>query len=754
MASFLATGPGAGESLPPAPGARLDAYTVIDDVVVPPEYERYVIVLWGDRVFPHADDYVGYNADYTAFLPIRGRDDDGYLWVNHEYVSYPISSIAPAIPAGLNGRPTTDLAVLGFSLPTGASLASLTPAERRLLLGEFYYNQGGSVIRIARASHKARFEVVRDPKNRRLHGLSGLALNAERTDGYQAVIAWGVAPRQQGDLNYVLATGRAAREVFPLSSDGLGARIIGTAFNCSGATTPWQTVLSAEENFQGSSSSYMGVQENLLPNGTQTEYVAGTSGQEFGLVGEKYGWIVEIDPALPGSPPEKTHRPRPLPAREHHPVGEAPETARGLHGRRPARRPHLEVRESLRARRSTGQTQQSAVAQGHAVRRPIQSGWNRALDPAGSDDADRPRRAFGARLRGARGPGIHLPRRQYPPAQTQRGGRADHRWRIADRDHPGYQRPDRADRGRGHHELQDQRRYQTRRDRDPGGLLHQPGRGPLRRLPRGQPGRRHACARPEDFEINPRHPREVLLAMTDGAPGSDGYPDSRIFQVSKTTSAVNGTQQSGGLYKIIEDRPADASLSFHWERLEQGGEAGATQGSGFAAVDNLAFDNAANVFGVTDMSTGLHNGFTEGFPNNATTINHTATGDVGQLIGVFGNNWLFFLPTEGPEAGEIIPLAYGPTRCEMTGPTFVRNTLILSVQHPSEDCIFTRRSSRPARCSTAPSSCWTSPAQVFTQNRTVSRGSNWPSNIEGNLNGPPRPCVIAIQRKDSEDRFI
>ncbi|MGH8585334.1 MAG: alkaline phosphatase PhoX [Gammaproteobacteria bacterium] len=94
---------------------------MIDDVVIPPEYQRYVIVHWGDRVFPHADDYVGYNADYTAFLPIRGRDDDGYLWVNHEYVSYPLSSIAPAIPAGLNGRPTTDLAVLGFSLPTGAS---------------------------------------------------------------------------------------------------------------------------------------------------------------------------------------------------------------------------------------------------------------------------------------------------------------------------------------------------------------------------------------------------------------------------------------------------------------------------------------------------------------------------------------------------------------------------------------------------------------------------------------------------------
>jgi hypothetical protein len=75
MASFLGPAWGQGESLAPAPGARLDAYTVIDDVVLP-EYERYVIVHWGDRVFPRADDYVGY-ADYTAFLPIRGRDETG-----------------------------------------------------------------------------------------------------------------------------------------------------------------------------------------------------------------------------------------------------------------------------------------------------------------------------------------------------------------------------------------------------------------------------------------------------------------------------------------------------------------------------------------------------------------------------------------------------------------------------------------------------------------------------------------------------
>jgi uncharacterized protein len=66
--SFLATGLEMGTLLPTSADTRLLSFTVIDDVVVPPEYERYVIVHWGDRVFPNRDDYVGYNADYTAFV--------------------------------------------------------------------------------------------------------------------------------------------------------------------------------------------------------------------------------------------------------------------------------------------------------------------------------------------------------------------------------------------------------------------------------------------------------------------------------------------------------------------------------------------------------------------------------------------------------------------------------------------------------------------------------------------------------------
>lgn len=90
------------------------------------------------------------------------------------------------------------------------------------------------------------------------------------------------------------------------------------------------------------------------------------------------------------------------------------------------------------------------------------------------------------------------------------------------------------------------------------------------------------AARPEDLEINPRNPREVFIAFTDAAPGSDGYPDSRIFNVAKLTRDVRGQQQSGGLYKLIEDSADGTGLTFRWERFQQGGEVGSFGGAGFS----------------------------------------------------------------------------------------------------------------------------------------------------------------------------
>jgi secreted PhoX family phosphatase len=770
--SYLATGLGSGTLLPAKNDTKLETYTVIDDVVVPPEYERYVIVHWGDRVFPNLDDYVGYNADYTGFVPMSDHDDDdhdddgrsgerGYLWVNHEYVSYPASTLAPGIVGGLQSSPTTDQTVLKFSFPTGSTptagtlalrLAGLSATQRRQLYGEFYYNQGGSILVISRHNRKDQWEVSRrHPKNRRLHGLSGLAINAERTDDYQTVTSWGPSEHEQGDERYLIGTGPAATDVFDgVNSDGLGNKIIGTAFNCSGATTPWGTIMSGEENFQGGTTGaspfFMGVQEEVQPNGSQLGYLPNTegvvaSGTEFGQVGEKYGWLVEIDPDDPDFRPRKhtalgrfRHENVTIRCEPGDPlVAYMGDDRRGGHTWKYVS--HDTVR------RSTSRRNSKLLEDGTLyVARYHSDGTGRWI-PVNLETPSNPLRpseiSSVPAANGFTTPGtilfngrIRLPRRTGVAGQMINGGSFACERSTEDaafKNFPdGYLNATLAD------------FYPTQ-----GAILCDAFHAG--NLVGGTP-----AARPEDLEINPNNPREVFIAFTDGAPGGDGYPDSHIFEVAKLTNAVNATQQSGGLYKITENRRDGSGLTFRWERLEQGGEAGAVHGAGFAAVDNLVFDHRRNIWGVTDMSTGQHNGFMDGLPNNPTTINHTATGDVSSFIGAFGNNWLFFVPTSGPNAGEIFPFAYGPTRCEMTGPTFVGNTLIISVQHPGEDCDYQFAPPTLNRDIELLDLNGT----LFTQNRTVRRSSNWPSNIEGLQAGPPRPCVIAIQRKDSRRRFI
>jgi secreted PhoX family phosphatase len=188
------------------------------------------------------------------------------------------------------------------------------------------------------------------------------------------------------------------------------------------------------------------------------------------------------------------------------------------------------------------------------------------------------------------------------------------------------------------------------------------------------------CARPEDIEIHPVT-KQVFITMTDGVAGSDGYPDSRLFVLGKYSAAVNGTQPHGGLYKIIEDSPDGTGTTFTWHRFLQGDEAGAEDGAGFAAIDNLVFDEQGNLWIVTDMSTERHNGFDRGANPTPRTIDHTVINDAANdLVGVFGNKLL------------------------------------------------------------------TLDGTTFTQNRTVPRGSNWPSNIGGDALGAPKPATIGIHR--------
>lgn len=594
--SFLA-GLGVGQILLPSADPSLATYTVIDDIVVSPELQAYVIVRWGDRVFPDLDDYVGYNHDYTAFFPIHGKSAvQALLWVNHEYVSFPFLRSSPGAPANLSGSPTTFAAVLGFGIPDDPT--------NLLTLGEMLYNCGGSILRLRR-NNRGRYEVeAGDPMNRRIHGLSGLAINAERTDGYQAITAWGALPHQQGDRDYLVGTGPAATEVFPLSSDGLGNRIIGTAFNCSGASTPWDTVLSAEENFQGSSLFFVGVSEDVLPDGTQLGYLPGTTGQRFGQVGEKYGWLVEIDPF--GAEPPKKHtalgrfrhenaairaeRGRPL-------VVYMGDDRRGGHTWKFVSRDTV-GKPSDKHNSRLLEDGTLFVARygpdGTGVWIPFE-----LSTPTGPIPPTVLSSVEFAALGSARRDGLlKLPRRPGVAGQTASGG-AFNLTRLNEATAlPAYQ-------GKTLGAF-----YPTKGAALVDAFL-------AANLIGGTP-----CARPEDFEINPRDPRQVIMSMTDGAPGSDGYPDSRIFVVAKYSASASAVQQSGSLHKIVEDSSDGSGTTFRWERLVQAGEAGA-QGAGFANIDNLVFDDRGDLWAVNDMTTELHNGLGNGLVPTPTTISHT-----------------------------------------------------------------------------------------------------------------------------------
>ncbi len=270
---------------------------------------------------------------------------------------------------------------------------------------------------------------------------------------------------------------------------------------------------------------------------------------------------------------------------------------------------------------------------------------------------------------------------------------------------------------------------------------------PAANLVGGTPG-----SRPEDIEVHPKT-KEVYIAFTDGRSGGDGYSDSRIFTVSKYTSAINAPSQNGGLYKIVENGNAPDALTFTWSKFASAGEAGAVDGLGFANLDNLAFDSKFNVWGVMDMSTDLHNGFGLGGNPTVPTVTpawfHTAVGSAGAqpFVGAFGNNWMFVIPTEGPDAGKHIPFAIGPTRSEMTGPTFVGDHLILAIQHPGENApIDAQNTGAKTPVLELLNLAGTG---VFNQTRTVPFGCNWPSNAQGNAGNtaPAKPSVIGIRRR-------
>ncbi|MEL6390861.1 MAG: alkaline phosphatase PhoX [Bacteroidota bacterium] len=146
--------------------------------------------------------------------------------------------------------------------------------------------------------------------------------------------------------------------------------------------------------------------------------------------------------------------------------------------------------------------------------------------------------------------------------------------------------------------------------------------------------------RPEDIEIDPIT-GNVFVSMTNNKSKGDHH---------------------GSIMKIIERDGAFDALTFEASTYLAGGEE-----SGFSCPDNLAFDQAGNLWMTTDMSGSSMN--KEDKPYMA-----------------FKNNSLFVIPRYGEQAGQVIRVATAPRDAELTGPWFAPDgkTLFLSVQHPGE----------------------------------------------------------------------
>lgn len=652
-------------------------FSVDDTVLVPEGYRAELLVVWGDRL---AAGRFGFNNDYLAFQPLPGAR--ALLSVNFEFISPQTwaAGYAEAVGTPLPLEPlqralanrggSVDVASLAASDP----LRPLIDAVARAAMADL----GVGVLELEQ--HRVGWRRIAGSRyERRIDGLCGLSQPAQ-------------ALRCSGPAAAVFRYGQ------PLGySDGLGERIIGTFANCAGGTTPWGTVLSAEENVQSQ------VPEAVYADGSAASPAAcpfrwdGARleglGNPFGLAGNKYGWMVEFDPRQPTTAAVK-----------HSLLGRFRHEAVAVVAR--AGEPLVVYSGCDRH----GGHLYRFVSEG-VVRDPRDRANSRLLE-AGRLEVAR----FNA---DGSGSWIALEAatvvRPQPPSHYERFG-----WQQPTLlPHSNRQRSG-SEAFSSDAELQAYcNRYSRLGDLyplggdDPEAQLRQQGAILIDAHLAANAAGATACPRPEDTDIDPIN-GDLLIAFTTGGRDAGGSSDPEIFR-----GPGGEALWPHGWVMRLSDGGAGRGARFRWQMVALGGLPW-EGGLGFSHPDNLAFDPAGNLWLVTDRSGGAG-------------------------LDVFGNNSCWLLPRAGAMAGQALCIAIGPVGCELCGPCFDADarTLFLAVQHPGEgqgvrlgkavDAQLHRLVDRNG--------------QPFEQQRMVPRGSNWPSRVPGR---PPRPGVVAIRRLDGK----
>lgn len=638
-------------------------YQVEDDLILPDGYSYQVIASWGDVV---GDSRFGYNNDYVSY--VETAPSTGYLTVNFEYISARpwLQTYEEVIKKPLSTKVLSKLQEqpkINFN-----ELDADLQAEFRAFFAELLIDQGIGIISV-RQDQDGKWARTYSKEDRRITGLSG----------------W-------QDDRYLTATG-GALTIFQKTSglgyiDGLGAKIIGTFGNCAGGTTPWGTVFSAEENYQSQ------VPEAVMADGTS--FAPGMinnlngQGNVFGLAGNKYGWMVEVDPSNANDYGKK-----------HTWLGRYRHEAVGI--RAVANQPLAFYSGCDRM----GGHVYKFVSAGKVIN-PQDKANSQLLEQG---------MLYVAKFN-ADGSGKWLPLAPSTPVNPDSlshiyGGMTP--LPNPEREKGGFvavNEPEKVDDFR--------RQFATLKDLYRGDNEAEiQGAILIDAHFAGNAIGATCCARPEDTIIQPTT-GHLFIAFTAGGAGSAGGCDTRIF-ADKEGKVYN----HGCLMRLEEKDNLPSAMEFTWEIMALGGEP-ATGGLGFAQPDNLEFDNQGNLWMVTDMPTGLQDRFSR-------------ADDF--ITPIFGNNALWYIPLEGEGAGLAYPFAIAPMETEATGLFFTpdNQTLFLAIQHPGE-----KNGMRMAeKTENKEFSLLTTTGEEFKQNRTIPIGSNWPNS---GLNQPPKPSLVAISK--------
>ncbi|WP_104175812.1 PhoX family phosphatase [Arthrobacter sp. Y81] len=241
----------------------------VDTLTVPAGFTWQPVIRWGDPIFNDAPAFdinnqtaaaqekqFGYNNDYTDILEVPGsKGRRAVLFANHEYTNENIM-----FPATM---PAADVRAVG------AAAHGLTVVE-----------------------------LERQNKNKPWSYVQGAGLNR----------------RYLNSTVYELTGPAAGSSLMKTIDDPSGRKIKGTLGNCAGGTTPWGTILSGEENFNGyfvsPGTSASDKRYGLTSSATARKWELDdprfdTRNAGYANEANRFGWIVEVDPFDPTSTPKK-----------------------------------------------------------------------------------------------------------------------------------------------------------------------------------------------------------------------------------------------------------------------------------------------------------------------------------------------------------------------------------------------------------------------------------------------------------------